>query len=96
MSESKNMGIGPIGNPQTTFVRKFRWTLECYDFCNDDKITLHEHWFTILSYGNSPNTFRKTRIPVPAATREQMVRKSSISRLCRPSHRSSLSLFSGS
>ncbi len=43
MTEIKNMGIGSLGNPDTVFVRKFRWTLEGRDF--DGKTTLDEHWF---------------------------------------------------
>ena len=36
------MGIGPIGSPNATFVRKFRWTLEAQDI--NDETTLPPHF----------------------------------------------------
>jgi hypothetical protein len=43
MTKLKDMGMGPLANPKSVFVRKFRWTLEGKDF--DDKVTLSQHWF---------------------------------------------------
>ena len=44
MTENKSvsMGIGPIGRPDATFVRKFRWTLGAHDL--KEKETLSEHF----------------------------------------------------
>lgn len=52
MADKKPMGIGVIGQPDTEFKRKFRWTFEIFGFCKNEQNVIPEHFVNIASRPN--------------------------------------------